>query len=59
MFSNDVTNKSLISKIHKQLIELSNEKQNQTTQSKNEQNTSTDISQKKTYRLPTFCWKDA
>ena len=55
MFSNDVTNKSLISKIHKQLIELSNEKQNQTTQSKNEQNTSTDISQKKTYRLPTFC----
>ena len=55
MFSNDVTNKNLISKIHKQLIQLSNEKQNQRTQSKNEQNTPTDVSQKKTYRLPTFC----
>ena len=43
------TDEGLISKIHKELIQL-NIKKNQIAQSKNGQKTKTDISSKKTYR---------
>ena len=50
IFENDETDKELISKIYKQLIQLNIKKKNP---SKNGQNTYIDISPKKTYRWPT------
>ena len=49
IFANDATNDGLISKIHKQYIQLNIEK---TTQSINGQKTRIDISPRKTYRWP-------
>ena len=51
IFADDATDKGLISKIYKQLIQPVTKKQ--TTQLKNGQKTYTDISPKKTYRWPT------
>ena len=50
IFANDTTDKGLISKIYKQLIQLNNKKP--TTQLKSGQRTLKDISLKKTYRWP-------
>ena len=49
-FANNVANKGLITKIHKQLTQLSN-KSKQLNQ-KNGQKTSADVYSKKTYRWP-------
>ena len=51
IFSNEATDKGLISKIDKQLTQLNIKKQ--TTQSKNGRKTQIDISPKNIYRLPT------
>ena len=48
IIANKTTDKELISKIYKQLIQLNSRKQ--TTQSKSGEKTYTDISPKKTYR---------
>ena len=53
IFTIEETEKGLIYKIYKQLMQLYiKKKKNKTTQSKNEQKISIDISPKKTYRLP-------
>ena len=56
IFANDISNKGLVSKIPKVLIKQ--HPKTQIIQLKNEQNTWTDISPKKTYRWPTDTWKD-
>ena len=56
IIANETTNKVLISKIYKQLIQLNTRK---TTQSKSGKKTWTDISPKKIYRWLTNTWKDA
>ena len=55
--ANETTDKGLVSKIYKQLINSMLEKQ--TTQSKSGEKTETDISPKKTYRWLTNTRKDA
>ena len=57
IIANQTTDKGLIYKIYKQLIQLISE--NQTTQSKSRKNTYVDISPKKIYRWLTNTWKDA
>ena len=51
IFVNNTTDKGLISKIHKQFIQLNNSKK-LTTQWKNRQKTQTDIFPKKKYGWP-------
>ena len=57
LIANKATDKVLISKIYKQLINLNSKKQ--TTQSKDGHKTSVDISPKNKYRWPLGTQKDA
>ena len=53
IFANEATDKGLISKIYKQLMQLKKISKKQTTQCKNGQKTLIGISPRKIYRLPT------
>ena len=56
--ANDVTDKRLLPKIYKQLIQLNTKKIKQANQ-KNGQKTSKDMSPRKKFRWPIVTWKDA
>ena len=57
MIANETTDKDLIFKVYKQLIQLNTRKQ--TTQSNSREKTQKDISPKKACRWLTCTWKDA